>query len=141
MSRTLQLEIVTPDRVVLSKMVEYVSVTGIEGEFGVLPGHVPLLSVLKIGPLHYMQDGKTKYLCISGGFAEVTADKVLILADSAETTEEINVQRAGASRKRAEERIAKACSQGASKPQEAIDMARAEAALARAANRLKLAGL
>ena len=139
MSKTLQLEILTPDRVVLNKTVAYVSVTGIEGEFGVLPGHVPFLSALKIGPLHYIEDGKTKYLCVSGGFAEVAEDRVLILADSAETAEEIDAQRAGASRKRAEERIAKACSQSAA--QRDVDLARAEAALARSLNRLKLAGL
>ena len=136
MSKALQLEIVTPDRVVLQESVEYVSMTGIEGEFGVLPGHVPFLSALKTGPAHYSREGKTGYFCVSGGFAEVAEDTVLVLADSAELAEEIDANRAKEARKRAEERLAKALTQSAEK--DAIDVTRAEAALARAVNRLKL---
>ena len=137
MNKSLQLEVVTPDRVVLSEAADYVSVTGIEGEFGVLPGHIPFLSALKTGCLHYIQNGNTRYLCVSGGFAEVADDKVLILADSAELAEEIDVPRAINAHKRAEERIAKTKAHAAAQ-EEAIDLERAEAALARSSNRLKL---
>ena len=137
MNRTLQLEVVTPDRVVLSESVEYVSVTGLEGEFGVLPGHVPFLSALKVGCPHYIQNGQTRFFFISGGFAEVVDNKVLILAESAELEEEIDEKRAKESQKRAEERLAKATTH--TPEGDAIDALRAEAALARALYRLKIA--
>jgi len=139
MSRSLQLDIITPDRVVLREAVDYVSMTGVEGEFGVLPGHIPFLSALKIGPAHYIRDGKTGYFCVSGGFAEVAENTVLVLADAAELAGEIDAQRAGEARKRAEERLAGARAQAAGEGD--IDMDRAAAALARAINRLKLSGM
>ena len=130
MASQLQLEIVTPDRVVLSKTVDYVAVPGIEGEFGVLPGHTPFLSALKIGCLHYKAEGETRYVCVTGGFAEVTESKVLILADAGEMAEDIDLERAEKARQRALERLAKA------KHEDDINVTRAEIALHRAMNRL-----
>ena len=84
MESTLQLEIVTPDKVVVSQTVDYVGVPGIEGEFGVLPHHIALLSALAIGDLYFRVDGKTEHVFVSGGFAEVSDNKLSILAESAE---------------------------------------------------------
>ena len=80
MESTLQLEIVTPDKVVVSQTVDYVGVPGIEGEFGVLPHHISLLSALAIGDLYFRVDGKTEHVFVSGGFAEVSDNKLSILA-------------------------------------------------------------
>jgi len=84
MSKKLLLEIVTPDRKVLSQDVDYVGAPGALGEFGVLPNHIPFLSALGIGNLYYKDSGKTHYVFVSGGFAEVSPDKVTILAEAAE---------------------------------------------------------
>ncbi len=125
---TLKLEIVTPDRKVLSEEVEYVGAPGILGEFGVLPSHVPFLSALGIGNLHYKQDGKAHYVFVAGGFAEVSNNQVTILAEVAEKATEIDHERATKAMARAEERVAKA--------QEKIDAARNQAALRRALMRI-----
>ena len=135
MANPLRLEIVTPDRVILSENVDYVAVPGIEGEFGVLPGHTPFLSALKIGCLHYKAKGETVYVCLTGGFAEVTESKVLILADAGELAAEINKERAEQAKKRALERLAKA------KSEDSVNVTRAEASLQRAINRLSVLGL
>lgn len=135
MASQLQLEIVTPDRVVLSETVDYVAVPGIEGEFGVLPGHTPFLSALKVGCLHYKAKGETCYVCVTGGFAEVTESKVLILADAGEMAEDIDRERAEKARQRALERLEKA------KREESINITRAEASLHRAINRLNAKNL
>ena len=127
---TLHLEIVTPDRLVLSTDAEYVSAPGVEGEFGVLPGHVSFLSALAIGSLHYHADGKTKYVFISGGFAEVSKDTVTILAESAEEAENIDFARAAEARRRAEARL--------TQHSDDINQIRAEAALTRATQRLSI---
>lgn len=134
MASQLQLEIVTPDRVVLSETVDYVAVPGIEGEFGVLPGHTPFLSALKIGCLHYKAKGETHHVCVTGGFAEVTESKVLILADAGEIAENIDLARAERARQRAVERLAKA------KQEDNISVTQAEASLHRAINRLSAKG-
>ena len=131
--KQLLLEVVTPDRLVLSTEAEVVVCPGAEGQFGVLPGHIPFLSALEIGEMYYKAGGKTEYLAVSGGFAEVTGEKVTIVAESAEVGREIDVERAKRALERAEKRIA------AGKTAE-IDWARAEAALRRSMMRMKVAG-
>jgi F-type H+-transporting ATPase subunit epsilon len=124
----MKLEIVTPDRKVLSEDVDYVGAPGIMGEFGVLPKHVPFLSALGIGNLHYKQDGKAYYVFVSGGFAEVSHNQVTILAEVAEKATEIDVDRAMKAKERAQERAAAA--------KEKIEAARNQAALKRAITRI-----
>jgi F-type H+-transporting ATPase subunit epsilon len=131
--KQLLLEVVTPDRLVLSTEAEVVVCPGVEGQFGVLPGHIPFLSALEIGEMYYKAGGKTEYLAVSGGFAEVTGEKVTIVAESAEVGREIDVERAKRALERAEKRIA------AGKTAE-IDWARAEAAMRRSLMRMKVAG-
>jgi F-type H+-transporting ATPase subunit epsilon len=102
----LRLEIVTPDRAVVAEQVDEVEIPGAEGYFGVLPGHTPLLAMLKVGELWYRKGSEKFYLSIAFGFAEVLPDRVTILAELAERPEEIDLARAEAARKRAEERLA-----------------------------------
>lgn len=125
---TMKLEIVTPDRKVLSEDVEYVGAPGIMGEFGVLPSHVPFLSALGIGNLYYKQNGKAFYVFVSGGFAEVSNNQVTILAEVAEMATEIDSDRATKAKARAEERAART--------KEEMDAARNQAALKRAISRI-----
>ena len=99
---TLQLEVVTPDKTVVSGEVEMAVCPGIEGEFGVLPKHVSLLSALKIGGLRYRADGKDGHVFISGGFADVNNDVLTVLAESAEMADSIDTARAMAAKERAE---------------------------------------
>lgn len=129
MAKTIALEIVTPDRKVLSEEVDYVGAPGINGEFGVLPNHIPFLSALGIGSLYYKKDGKKRYVFVAGGFAEVSPTKVTVLAEVAERAEEIDLERARRAQERAEQRMRQ--------QQEKIDHARAQAALARALYRMK----
>jgi F-type H+-transporting ATPase subunit epsilon len=131
--KELLLEVVTPDRLVLSTQADVVVLPGVEGQFGVLPGHIPFLSALEIGEMYYKAGGKTEYMAVSGGFAEVTGEKVTIVAESAEVGREIDVERAARAKERAEKRIA------AGKAAE-IDWARAEAAMRRSLMRMKVAG-
>ena len=131
--KELLLEVVTPDRMVLSTQADVVVLPGVEGQFGVLPGHIPFLSALDIGEMYYKAGGKTEYLAVSGGFAEVTGEKVTIVAESAELGREIDLERAARAKERAEKRIA------AGKTAE-IDWARAEAAMRRSLMRMKVAG-
>ncbi len=130
MTNKLQLDIVTPYGQVLSEEVDEVSAQGTEGDFGVLAGHVPFVTTLKIGILSYRKGNVTEYVFVNSGYAEVTPDKVVIMADSAEKAEDIDVERAKASLKRAEERLKRA---------EEIDYARALASLERATIRIQLA--
>jgi len=125
----LLLEIVTPQGLVFSEEVDEVTSTGSEGEFGVLPGHVPFVTTLKIGMLTCKKGNETKFFFVNWGYAEVTPEKVLVLADSAERSEDIDIERARAAMKRAEERMKKA---------EEIDFVRAESALERALTRVQL---
>jgi len=104
----LTLEIVTPDRALLREEVDEVVVPGSEGEFGVLPGHTPLLSMLKIGELWYRQGQEKHYLAIAFGFVEVLPDRVTVLAQVGERAQEIDVQRAERAKQRAEQRLAQA---------------------------------
>jgi F-type H+-transporting ATPase subunit epsilon len=101
----LALEIVTPDRALVREEVDEVQLPGSEGYLGVLPGHTPLLATLKVGELWYRTAGETHYLAIAGGFVEVLPDRVTVLAQVAERPEDIDVARAEAARKRAEERL------------------------------------
>jgi F-type H+-transporting ATPase subunit epsilon len=104
----LTLEIVTPDRALLREEVDEVVVPGSQGEFGVLPGHTPLLSSLKIGELWYRQGQERHYLAIAFGFVEVLPDRVTVLAQVGERAQEIDVQRAERAKQRAEQRLAQA---------------------------------
>ena len=131
--KQLLLEVVTPDRLVLSTEADVVVCPGVEGQFGVLAGHIPFLSALEIGEMYYRKGGQTEYLAVSGGFAEVTGEKVTIVAESAEKGREIDVERAKRAQERAEKRLA------AAKTAE-IDWARAEAAMRRSLVRTKVAG-
>ena len=131
--KALQLEVVTPDRLVLSTEADVVVCPGVEGQFGVLVGHIPFLSALDIGEMYYRKGGQTEYLAVSGGFAEVTGTKVTIVAESAEKGREIDIERAKRAQERAEKRVA------AGKTAE-IDWARAEAAMRRSLVRMKVAG-
>jgi len=130
--KELLLEVVTPDRLVLSTEAEVVVCPGVEGQFGVLVGHIPFLSALEIGEMYYRKGGQTEHLAVSGGFAEVTGAKVTIVAEAAEKGREIDVERAMRAKERAEKRLA------AAKTAE-IDWARAEAALRRSMVRAKVA--
>ena len=104
----LQLQIVSADRSLVNETVDEVEIPAADGYFGVLPGHTPLLAVLGAGELWYRQGQEKHYLAIAFGFAEVQAERVTILAQIAEKAEEIDLSRAEAARKRAEERLAHA---------------------------------
>jgi F-type H+-transporting ATPase subunit epsilon len=126
----LELQIVTPDRLLVQEQVDEVEIPGAEGYFGVLPGHTPLLAAMAVGELWYRKGQEKTYLSIAYGFAEVLPDRVTILARLAERAEEIDVERAEAARKRAEERLAQ--------PRSAVDYERARAALAKSITRLQV---
>ncbi len=128
----LTLELATPIRLVVSEAVDEVVVPGIEGYFGVLPGHAAFLTTLGSGELTYRQGREERYLAVNGGFAEVRNDTVIVLADTSERPEEIDRDRAERARQRAEQRLS-------GRSQEDIDYARAAAALARALARLQVA--
>lgn len=107
MAETLKLQIVTPDKRLLDEDVEQVEMPGRSGYLGILPQHAPLITELGPGELSYVQGGKTSYLAVSWGFAEVLPDKVTILADAAERPEDIDVKRAREAKTRAEEALRK----------------------------------
>ena len=127
----IQLVIVTPERQILKATVSEVTLPGADGYLGVLPGHAPLITELGVGELTYRsQDGQAGLLAVIRGFAEVLPDRVSVLAEIAEFAEEIDLARAKAALKRAEERIAKGG--------ENIDWDRATLALARALVRIQV---
>ena len=132
MAEQMQLEIVTPDKILVTEQVDLLVAVGVEGEFGVLAGHIPFLTSLQIGEVYYKKGTTTEYLALSGGYAEVLPDKVTILAEAAEKARDIDVDRARRALERAQERLRQA-------KMEELDHARAEAALARAMLRLKIA--
>src|SRR3989304_3131665 len=99
----LKLDIVTAERVVFSQEVDSVVAPGIEGELGILPHHAPLLTALKMGELRIRSDGEVIHMAIGGGFLEVMPDKVVVLADTAERAEEIDLARAQEPKRRGEE--------------------------------------
>jgi len=127
----LTLEIVTPDRSVVAEKVDEVEIPGAEGYFGVLPGHTPLLAMLQVGELWYRKGSETVYMSIAFGFAEVLPDRVTILAQLAERADEIDIARAEAAKRRAEERIAR--------PAAEMDYERARIAMMKALIRLQVA--
>jgi F-type H+-transporting ATPase subunit epsilon len=102
----LTLEIVTPDRAIAHDLVDEVEIPGSDGYFGVLPGHTPLLAALQVGQLWYRKGGETFFLSIAFGFAEVLPDRVTVLAQIAERAEDIDVSRAEAEKRRAEDELA-----------------------------------
>lgn len=130
MENKLRVEIVTPCGLVFSEDVDEVTASGSEGEFGVLPGHAPFLTTLGIGMLTYKRGSEAGYFFVNWGYAEVTQDKVLILADSAEKLEGIDIERAISAKKRAEERLQQA---------EKFDYTRALLSLKRATTRIQVA--
>ena len=127
----LQLDVITPERRLLSEQADSVTVPGLGGELGILPGHTPLISALQTGVLSYTQGGTTRRLLVSGGFVEVNNDRVSVLADLAEFPEEVDAARARLEREEAERRL------GAftGTPEE---MAEVRAQLDRASTRLQL---
>jgi F-type H+-transporting ATPase subunit epsilon len=130
MADKILLEIVTPERKVLSEMVDIVVAPGEEGEFGVLPNHIPFLTKLKVGELRFRTGANTRYVAVMGGFAEVLPDQVTVLATAAEEAAEIDVIRAKAARERAERRIKDS--------KDRLEFARAQAALQRSLARLRI---
>jgi F-type H+-transporting ATPase subunit epsilon len=105
MASTIRLELVTPERLVLSEEVDEVVLPGYEGEFGVLPGHTQYLAILNIGMLWYRKGSAVTRIALGGGFAEVNHDRVVVMADTAERSDEIDVERAQRARDRAEARL------------------------------------
>ncbi len=135
MAGNIMLEVVTPDQSVVSDEAQIVVAPGAYGEFGVLIGHTSFLTSLKTGILRYKdQGGGERIVFVNGGFAEVLPNKVTILAESAERRRDIDVERAKAALKRAEDRL-----RGASKTED-IDFSRVQVALQRAIARIKIAG-
>ena len=127
----IQLQIVSAERSLVNETVDEVEIPGSDGYFGVLPGHTPLLAVLGAGELWYRQGQERTYLAIAFGFAEVQPDRVTILAEIAEKAHEIDIERAEAAKRRAEERIAR--------PHVDMDFERARIALLKALIRLQVA--
>lgn len=125
------LQIVSADRSIVDETVDEVEIPGAEGYFGVLGGHTPLLALLGTGELWYKQGNDTHYVSLSGGFAEVQPDRVTILAQIAERADEIDLARAEAAKKRAEDRLAS--------PQPDVDWERARIALMKSIIRLQVA--
>jgi F-type H+-transporting ATPase subunit epsilon len=105
MAPTILLELVTPERLLLSEEVDEVVAPGYEGEFGVLPGHTQFLAILNIGVLWYRKGSAVQKIALGGGFAEVAHDRVVVLADTAERADEIDLERARRARDRAEARL------------------------------------
>jgi len=126
----LRLEIVTPYGLVFSDEVDEITAVGTEGEFCVFPQHAPFITTLKTGMLTCRKEGELLVFFVSGGYAEVGPNKVIVLGDSAEKSDDIDVERAKTAMKRAEERLKKA---------EEIDFARATAAIERATIRVQVA--
>jgi F-type H+-transporting ATPase subunit epsilon len=127
----LQLQIVSADRLLVNEQVDEVQIPGADGYLGILPGHTPLLATLQVGTLWYRQGQEKHFLSIAFGFAEVQPDRVTILAQIAEKADEIDIARAEAAKKRAEERL--------SKPTTDMDFERARIAMLKALIRLQVA--
>jgi F-type H+-transporting ATPase subunit epsilon len=126
----IDLQIVTPDRLIVHEQVDEVQIPGTEGYLGVLPGHTPLLTALAVGELWYRKGQEKTYLSIAGGFAEVLPDRVTLLATLAERPEEIDVARAEAAKQRAEQRLVA--------PKGDVDYERARVALQKSIIRLQV---
>jgi F-type H+-transporting ATPase subunit epsilon len=133
MAGSIRLEIVTPEKTVVSEDVQIVMAPGVLGEFGVLIGHTPFLTALKTGAVRYSDSqGGEHMVFVSGGFAEALPQKVTILAESAERRRDIDVERARAALERAQKRLAE------QRSKEDFDFTRAQAALQRALIRLRI---
>ena len=127
--KTVQVNVVTPDGPVYDADVEMVSVKAQSGELGILPGHIPMVTPLQIGAVRLKNGSSTELVAVSGGFLEVRPKKVTILAQAAETVNEIDLARAQAAKERAEQRLN-------TSSKDDIDFKRAELALRRAMNRI-----
>ena len=133
MAENIRLEVVTPEKAIVSEEAQIVMAPGELGEFGVLAGHTPFMTSLKLGSVRYDDaSGNERFVFVSGGFAEALPDRVTILADSAERRKDIDIDRAKSAQQRAEERLAK-------EDDSDIDFVRARAALMRAIHRIRLA--
>jgi F-type H+-transporting ATPase subunit epsilon len=133
MAENIRLEVVTPEKSVVSEDAKIVMAPGELGEFGVLSGHTPFMTSLKLGSVRFEDSsGAERFVFVSGGFAEALPDRVTILADSAERRKDIDIERAKSAMQRAEERLAK-------EDDDDIDFTRAQAALMRAIQRIRLA--
>jgi len=130
---TVKLEIVTAERQIFSEDVTTIIAEGIDGQMTILPKHAPLITMLAPGELVLRKDGEETYLVISGGFIEVRPEKVIVLADACERSDEIDLERAAEAKRRAEERLKNL----AQTPE--MDQSRAEAALRRSLARLRVA--
>jgi F-type H+-transporting ATPase subunit epsilon len=128
--KTVEVNVVTPDGPVYSDKVEMVSTKAQSGELGILPGHIPMVAPLQIGAVRLKKGGDTEYVAVSGGFLEVSPEKVTILAQTAELAETIDLARAIAAKNRAETRL--------QDKKENVDAKRAELALKRAINRISI---
>jgi F-type H+-transporting ATPase subunit epsilon len=127
---SIELQIVTPDKLLVKEQVDEVEIPGTEGYFGVLPGHTPMLASLAVGEMWYRKGQEKTFLSIAGGFAEVLPDRVTLLATLAERAEDIDVARAESARQRAEQRLAQ--------PHGEIDYERARVALQKSIIRLQV---
>ena len=133
MADNIKLEVVTPEKIVVSEDAQIVVSPGSQGEFGVLIGHTPFLTTLKNGTIRYTDaDGNEKFIFVNGGFSEALPDKVTVLAESAELREDIDVERAKAAMERAQKRLEE------DRSKEDVDFVRAKAALERAITRIGL---
>jgi len=130
MASTFHLEIVTPDRKFYEDEVDMAIVRTVEGDVGILRDHVPTVAPLSIGVIKIKKDGKIKKATCSGGFVSIDEDKATIITDAAEWPEEIDVERAEAAMKRAEERL--------NKDFKEVDVLRAQIALNKALNRIRV---
>ena len=131
MPDTFQLEIVTPEKMVVRDAAEEMQIPGKKGFLGILPGHAPLITELAVGEITYRGSGETHHLAVAWGFAEVLPDKVTILAETCEHPEEIDTKRAQEAKQRAEQRLKSGSTE--------VDYPRAKAALERAETRLEVA--
>ena len=127
---SIRLDIVTAERLVYSEDVDMVIAPGVEGQLGILPHHAPLMTTLQAGELRVRKGREEFFLAISGGFLEVRPDRIIVLADAAERAVEIDVARAEAAKRRAEEEL--------SRRAPGVDTAQAEAALRRSLIRLQV---
>ena len=132
MAESIRLEVVTPEKSVVSESAQIVMAPGSMGEFGVLSGHTPFLTTLKTGALKYKDEsGRERFVFVSSGFAEALPDRVTVLAESAERRKDIDIQRAKSAVERAEKRLQSS--------DRNVDYIRAKAALLRAISRIQLA--
>jgi F-type H+-transporting ATPase subunit epsilon len=139
MSKELTLRIITPERVVLDTTAESVRVPAIDGSMGIFPRHAGMVAALDAGVLSYKEGGREERLFISGGFAEVRSNTVRVLTSAGEAPSEIDLERAKVAEARARERL-KPRRSGLTAEEATIDIARAQASLQRAIQRLKVHG-